>query len=62
MKGKQQYKCKCCGCNYIGSKNNYSDHIKLKAIKYYLEGNGFRKIERMMVGHAHVINWVKWNE
>ena len=33
---KQRYKCKCCRCNYIGSKNGYPDHIKLKAIKYYL--------------------------
>ena len=37
MKGKQRYKCKCCGCNYIGSKNGYPDHIKQKDIKYYLE-------------------------
>ena len=60
MEGKQRYKCKCCGYNYIGSKNGYPDHIKLKAIKYYLEGNGFRRIERLMrVSHVSVINWVK---
>ena len=60
MKGKQRYKGKCCGCNYIGSKNGYPDHIKLKAIKYYLERNGFRRIERLMgVSHVSVINWVK---
>ena len=60
MKGKQRYRCKCCGCSYIGSKNGYLDHIKLKAIKYYLEGNEFRRIERLMgVSHVSVINWVK---
>jgi len=60
MKGKQRYKCKCCGCSYIGSKNGYPDHIKLKYIKYYLEGNGFRRIERLMGdSHVSVINWVK---
>ena len=31
-----------------------------KAIKYYLEWNGFRRIERLMhVSHVSVINWVK---
>jgi len=59
-KGKHQYKCKCCGCNYIGSRNDYPYHIKLKAIKYYLVGNGFIRSERMMgVSHVSVINWVK---
>ena len=59
-RSKQRYKCKFCGCNYTGSRNGYPDHIKLKAIKYYLEGNGFRRIERLMgVSHVSVINWVK---
>ena len=59
-RGKQRYKCKCCGCNYTGGKNGYPNHIKQKAIKYYLEGNGFRRIERLMgVSHVSVINWVK---
>ena len=60
MKGKQRYKCKCCGCNYTGGRNGYPDHIKLRAIRYYLEGNVFRRIERLMgVSHVSVINWVK---
>ena len=25
MKGKQRYKCKCCGCNYTGGRNGYPD-------------------------------------
>ena len=38
----------------------YSEHIKRKAIQLYLEGNGFRRIERILkVSHVSVINWVK---
>ena len=46
--------------NYTGSRNGYPDHVKQKAIKYYLEGNGFRRIEILMhFSHVSVINWVK---
>ena len=59
-RGKQRYKCKNCGCNYTGGAKGYPEHVKQKAIKYYLEGNGFRRIERLMhVSHVSVINWVK---
>ena len=38
----------------------YSDEVRHKAIKLYLEGNGFRRIERLIyVSHMSVINWVK---
>ena len=34
--------------------------IRQKAIKLYLEGNGFRRIERLIhVSHMSVINWVR---
>ena len=50
-------------CTYIkntGSKRGYPEEVKRKAIKYYLEGLGFRQIERLMhVSHVSVINWVK---
>lgn len=60
MKKKQRYKCKNCGCNYTGGINGYPEHVKRKAIQLYLEGNGFRRIERLMnVSHVSVINWVK---
>ena len=59
-RGKQRYKCKHCGCNYTGTKNGYPEHVRRQAIRYYLEGNGFRRIERLMhVSHVSVINWVK---
>ena len=57
---KQRYLCKECGCNYTGGRNGYPEHIKQKAIQLYLEGNGFRRIERLLkVSHVSVINWVK---
>ncbi|MBO6126409.1 MAG: hypothetical protein J6P21_00170, partial [Clostridia bacterium] len=38
----------------------YSDEIRQKAIKLYLERNGFRRIERLIhVSHMSVINWVR---
>jgi transposase-like protein len=58
MRRKQRYKCKNCGCNYTGGRNGYPEDVKQKAIKYYLEGNGFRRIERLLhVSHVSVINW-----
>lgn len=61
VRNKQRYLCKKCKYNF--TKNTcwkYSDEIRQKAIKLYLEGNGFRKIERLMcVSHVSVINWVR---
>ena len=36
-RGKQRYKCKCCGCNYTGSKNGYPNHIKRKPLNIILK-------------------------
>ena len=59
-KGKQRYLCKECGRNYTGTKNGYPESTKREALKYYMEGLGFRQIERLMhVSHVSVINWVK---
>ena len=52
--------CKNCGCNYTVGQRGYPEHIKRKAIQLYLEGHGFRRIERILkVSHVSVINWVK---
>ena len=60
MKGKQRYLCKKCGCKYTGGRNGYPEEVKIEAIRYYLEGIGFRRIERLLgVSHVSVINWVK---
>ncbi len=61
MNGKQRYKCKVCGCNYTQetlSRTPLED--KIYAIKLYLEGVGFRAIERLtQIPHTTVIYWVK---
>ena len=57
---KQRYKCKNCGCNYSGTNHGYSNEIKQEARRYYLEGMGFRRIERLLhVSHVSVINLLK---
>ena len=58
---KQRYRCKRCKYNFTRSTCwRYSDEIRQKAIKLYLEGNGFRRIERLIhVSHMSVINWVR---
>ena len=60
-RGKQRYKCKSCGCSYTRSYGRgYHPKIREKAIAYYLEGCGFRRIERMLgMSYNSVINWVK---
>jgi len=61
MNQKQRYKCKHCGCNYTQSTLSRTPVAKrIEAIKLYLEGVGFRGIERLTgVPHSTLINWVK---
>ena len=62
VNGKQRYKCKECGYNYTVAKfsRGYPKEIKLKALHLYLEGLGFRSIERVLgISHVSVINWIK---
>ena len=61
MKRLQRYKCKTCGCNYTkSSKQGYPAKLKRDAIKYYLEGIGFRRIERLLgISYATAYYWVK---
>ena len=58
---KQRYKCKHCGCYYTKSyKAGYHPDIKRKAIQLYLEGVGFRQIERIMsISNVTVLYWVR---
>lgn len=60
-KGLQRYKCKECGCNFTKStKRGYSVEVKRQAIKLYLEGVGFRQIERIMcISNVTVLYWVR---
>ena len=49
IRKKQRFLCKNCTCqftqDFIGK---YSDNIKLQALKLYKEGNGFRRIGRIL--------------
>ena len=61
IRGKQRHKCKHCGCNYTQSTLSRTPVAKrIKAIKLYLEGVGFRGIERLTgIPHSTLISWVK---
>lgn len=60
--GKQNYICCCCGRQFVESYSprGYSDDVKQRCLKMYLNGTGFRGIERVMgVNHNTIINWVR---
>ena len=46
----QKYKCKSCGCNYTKSIPHvvYLTEVKREALRYHLEGIGFRRIEGLL--------------
>jgi transposase-like protein len=62
-KGKQNYICVPCGRQFIDDyepHRGYSDSIRQECLKMYVNGMGFRAIERVKgVHHTTVINWVK---
>jgi IS1 family transposase len=61
-RGKQNYICRDCGRQFVESYSpkGYADEIKERCLSMYVNGNGFRAIERLTgVNHNTVINWVK---
>lgn len=61
-RGKQNYRCHSCGRQFIESYSiqGYSDEVKQQCLTLYVNGMGFRAIERCTaVSHNTVINWVK---
>ena len=62
-KGKQNHICVDCGRQFIEqyeTTRGYSDEIKRDCLNMYVNGMGFRGIERVKgVHHTTVINWVK---
>jgi transposase-like protein len=62
-KGKQNYICVNCGrqfIEYYEPQRGYSEEIKQECLKMYVNGLGFRAIERVKnVHHTTIINWVK---
>ncbi|NJK56119.1 MAG: IS1 family transposase [Pleurocapsa sp. SU_5_0] len=60
---KQNYVCVNCGCQFITNyeaSHGYSDEFKRECLKMYVNGMGFRAIERVKgVHHTTIITWVK---
>jgi transposase-like protein len=57
----QRYQCQGCRRQYTPAPRplGYDEETKLTALKLYLEGNGFRRIGRLLsVNHQSVVNWV----
>lgn len=62
QRGKQNYICKRCSRQFVESYSprGYSDDVKQQCLKMYLNGMGFRGIERVTgVNHNTIINWVR---
>jgi transposase-like protein len=59
--GLPRFKCKGCGCNYTkSSRRGHPLSVRKQAIALYLEGLGFRSIERLLdISHMSVMRWVK---
>lgn len=61
-RGKQNYICCSCDRQFLESytKRGYSNEIKQQCLTMYVNGMGFRAIERLTgVNHNTIINWVK---
>jgi transposase-like protein len=59
--GSQRFQCQACRRQYTPEPKplGYDDKTKEAALKLYLEGNGFRRIGRLLsVNHQSVVNWV----
>ena len=61
-RGKQSYKCKDCGYQFVENpiSRKYPPEVKQICLKMYLNGLGFRAIARVTdIDHTTIINWVK---
>jgi len=57
---KQRYKCKDCEYNFTVASRGKSLEIKRLALHMYLEGLGFRSIDRILeVSNVAVLKWIK---
>jgi len=61
VRGKQRFKCRECGCHYTQeSMSRISVEKRARCVKLYMEGLGFRAIERLEgVSHVTVMKWVR---
>ena len=61
-RGKQSYKCKDCGYQFVENpiSRKYPPEVKQICLKMYLNGLGFRAIARVTeIDQTTIINWVK---
>ena len=62
-RGKQNHLCLGCGRQFVDNpttKRGYSDGIRRLCLRMYVNGMGFRGIERVTdIHHTTVITWVK---
>ena len=61
VRDKQRYHCKKCGRYFQSSyeEQGYSNDVKKICLKMYLNGMGFRGIERITgIHHTTIMNWV----
>lgn len=62
-KGKQNYLCVTCGRQFIDcyeQHRGYAQEVKDECLQMYVNGMGFREIERVKgVHHTTIMNWVK---
>ena len=59
--GTQRFICQLCHVTYTlePKKPGYSEEVREKAVRLYVEGNNFRRIGRLLnVNHQSVVNWV----
>jgi len=57
----QRFQCQTCRRQYTPAPRplGYDDATREMALKLYLEGNGFRRIARLLsVNHQSVVNWI----
>ena len=60
VKNKQRYCCKQCKYRYTVTQRGKPQVVRKLALQLYLEGLGFRSIERVLqVSHVSVLNWVR---
>jgi len=62
QRGKQRFKCNLCKRQFVEvlTPLGYKENIKEQCLKMYLNGIGFRAIQRIMgVHHTTIIKWVK---
>ena len=60
--GSQRYRCSFCGGSYTPEKkrHGYSAEVRQKAIRFYVDGMGLRRVGRQLgVHHQSVANWAK---